>query len=285
MKALVTGSNGLVGSRIVRVLEARGHEVVRLTRADVELSNAKSVQNAIERVRPALIFNPAAMTEVDKCEADKERAFRDNVVAPTNLAVAARTVGAHLVHVSTDYVFDGVDGPYREDDAPSPRGVYATTKRQGEVAVEAMARNFAIARTAVVYGWPQAARTNFGAWLYGALSQKNEARLFEDQFVSPSLADNVAEMLVELGERKLTGTWNIAGAEVVSRVELGHAFCDAFGFDKGLVVPTKLAALNLASPRPLHSGLVVEKAQRELETKPLGIVEQLARFKASIEAA
>ncbi len=284
MKALVTGSNGLVGSRIVRVLEARGYDVVKLTRADAELSDAKSVQSAIDRARPDVIFNPASMTEVDKCEADKERAFRDNVVAPTNLAVAARIVGAHLVHVSTDYVFDGDHGPYREDDIPNPRGVYATTKRQGEVAVEAMGRDFAIARTAVVYGWPQAARPNFGAWLYGVLSQKKEARLFEDQFVSPSLADNVAEMLVELGERKLIGTWNIAGAEVVSRVELGHAFCDTFGFDKSLVVPTKLAAMNLASPRPLHSGLVVGKAQKELKTKPLAIAEQLAKFRAAIEA-
>ena len=279
MRAIVTGASGLVGSRIVRVLEKRGHEVIELSRADVELSDEKSVRSAVHRAKANIVFNPASMTEVDKCEADRERAFRDNVLAAANLAIACRASGAHLVHVSTDYVFDGERGPYSEDDQPNPRGVYAKTKRMGEVAVEMLAGSFAIARTAVVYGIPQAIRSNFGAWLIGQLAQNAPVKLFSDQFVSPSLADNVAEMLVELGERKLGGIWNIAGAEVVSRVDFGLAFCNELGFDPALVIPTRLAELKLASPRPLHSGLIVDKALTELQNKPLSITASLRRLK------
>jgi dTDP-4-dehydrorhamnose reductase len=264
---------------MVRLLEARGHEVTKFSRDVVELSDQKSVQIEVGRAMPEVIFNTASMTEVDKCEADRERAFRDNVLAAANLASASRALGSHLVHVSTDYVFDGDHGPYLESDQPNPRGVYAKTKRMGEEAVETLAGSFAIARTAVVYGWPQAARTNFGAWLITQLLAGEPVKLFSDQFVSPTLADNAAEMLVELGERKLAGTWNIAGAEVVSRVAFGLTFCKELGFDPKLVIPTRLADLNLASPRPLHSGLNVEKAIEVLENKPLGVVEAIRRFK------
>jgi dTDP-4-dehydrorhamnose reductase len=279
MRVVVTGSNGLVGTRLVHRLEERGHEVTKFTRADVELSDAKSVQIAVDRAQPEVIFNPASMTEVDKCESDPDRAFRDNVQAAANLASASRKIGAHLVHVSTDYVFDGNHGPYLESDVANPRGVYAKTKRMGEEAVETLGGSFAIARTAVVYGWPQAARSNFGAWLATQLAEGEPVKLFSDQFVSPSLAVNVADMLVEIGERKLDGIWNVAGAEVVSRVEFGLTFCKELGFDPKLVIPTRLAEMNLASPRPMHSGLIVEKAIKVLENKPLGIVESVRRFR------
>lgn len=285
MRAVVTGASGLVGSRLVRVLESKGHIVVKWSRADVELSDAKSVEAALARAAADVVFNPASMTEVDKCEADKPRAFRDNVLAAANLAIATQAAGVHLVHVSTDYVFDGNAGPYREEDTPNPRGVYAKTKRMGEIVIEELGGSFAICRTAVVYGWPQATRPNFGAWLYSALAAGNEVKLFADQFVSPSLADNVAEMLVEVGERRLAGIWNIAGAEVVSRVELGKIFCEVMDLDASKIVPTKLADMKLASPRPLHSGLVVDKATKELENKPQSLRASLERFKKFVRAS
>ncbi|MGH7285269.1 MAG: SDR family oxidoreductase [Polyangiaceae bacterium] len=285
MRAVVTGARGLVGQRLVRVLAARGHEVVAWSRADVELSDSRSVEAALGKAKADIVFNPASMTEVDKCEADKTRAYRDNVLAAANLGIATNASRAHLVHVSTDYVFDGHAGPYREEDAPNPRGVYAKTKRMGEVMIEELAGSFCICRTAVVYGWPEAARPNFGAWLYGVLSQGKEAKLFSDQFVSPTLADSLAEMLVEIGERKLTGMWNVSGADVVSRVDFGHAFCDAFGFDRKLVLPTKIADMNFASPRPLHSGLRVDKIRNTLQNKPLSTHEAIERFKQAVRGA
>ncbi|MBX5480942.1 MAG: SDR family oxidoreductase [Myxococcaceae bacterium] len=291
MKILVTGSNGLVGSRLARVLVAQGHEVLGASRGTktaagayayvgLELSDAMAVDRAVDAFAPEVIINPASMTEVDACEKDPERAYRANVTAVANLAIAARRVGAHLLQVSTDYVFDGDHGPYGEDDVPNPRGVYAITKHMGEEAVRALAKPGAwtIARTAVVYGWPAAARPNFGAWLVNALCAKQTVKLFVDQIVTPSLADNVAEMLAELGTRRLAGIFHVCGATAVDRYTFGQKLCGVFGFDRSLLVPSKLADLKLASPRPLHSALRTEKIREALKVQPLSLDEQLRRF-------
>lgn len=284
MKVLVTGARGLVGSRVAAILAARGHDVTSTGRADGgDLSDAAAVRALFERARPEIVVHPASMTEVDRCEKERERAFADNVTAAANVASAARAAGAHVVHISTDYVFDGDAGPYTEDAIPNPRGVYAMTKLAGELAVRSLAApdGWAIARTAVVYGWPPAARANFGAWLVGAMSKGEKVKLFADQQVSPSFADNVAEMLAELAERRLSGIWNVCGADVVSRVEFGHALCDVFGFDRALVVPSSMKEVALASPRPARSGLSTAKAAAALAAKPLGLAASLERFHAA----
>jgi dTDP-4-dehydrorhamnose reductase len=295
MRWLVTGSNGLVGSRVCTLLEQRGHEVVGLGRGPrrtgdtyryvpCDFTREQDVATAIAGAAPEVIIHCASMTEVDLCEREPEQAYAANVTGAAAVARGARAMGAHLVHVSTDYVFDGEAGPYDEQALPNPRGVYALTKHMGEQAVHVFVPGAAIARTAVVYGWPPAGRLNFGAWLLGSLSQGQPVKLFEDQFISPSFADNVAEMLVELGERKLGGVWNTCGAEVMDRVTFGRAVCELFGFDPKLIVPVKMAELKLASPRPLRSGLKVDKARANLSTRPLGLHESLARFHATWKA-
>jgi len=295
MRFLVTGSNGLVGSRVCTLLERAGHEVVGLGKGprrtpvtyayvECDLTNERSVATVLQTVAPEVIIHPASMTEVDACERDPEQAFAVNVTATAAVARSARALGAHLVHVSTDYVFDGEHGPYDEQALPNPRGVYALTKHMGEQAARTFVPGCAIARTAVVYGWPAAGRANFGAWLVGTLEKGQPVRLFEDQFVSASFADSVAAMLVELGERKLDGVWNTCGADVVDRVSFGRALCEVFGFDAGLITPTRLADMNLASPRPLRSGLRVDKARERLLTQPLPLGESLRRFHAAWQA-
>jgi dTDP-4-dehydrorhamnose reductase len=252
--------------------------VAKLAYRPCELGSTEAVAALFAELGPEVVLNPASMTEVDACEKEPWRAFRDNGLAAANVAQAARAVGAHLVHVSTDYVFDGAAGPYGEEALPNPRGVYALSKHVGEQAVKALAPSFAIARTAVVYGWPPAARPNFGAWLLGALRAGQEVKLFVDQYVSPSLADHVAEMLIELGSRRLSGTWNTAGAQTVNRLEFAQGMCDVFGFAKSLLVPTRFADAKLAAPRPLRSGLLPDKAAAQLHAKPLGLLESLERF-------
>ncbi len=292
MRFLVTGSNGLVGSRVCTLLEKGGHEVVGVGRGprrtdgayryvECDLTREQDVAAAVEAAAPEVIIHPASMTEVDTCEREPEQAYAANVTAVAAVARSARKLGAHLVHVSTDYVFDGEHGPYDEQALPNPRGVYALTKHMGEQAARTFVPGCAIARTAVVYGWPAAGRPNFGAWLVGALEKGQPVKLFEDQFVSASFADSVAAMLVELGERKLGGVWNTCGADVVDRVTFGRALCEVFGFDASLLTPSKLADLKLASPRPLRSGLKVDKALTQLAAKPLGLSESLARFHAA----
>ncbi|QSQ25086.1 SDR family oxidoreductase [Pyxidicoccus parkwayensis] len=297
MRFLVTGSNGLVGSRTCLQLQQRGHDVVGLGRgarrtggdyryASVDLTREAEVAAAIMDAAPEVIIHCASTTEVDACEKDPEAAYAGNVHAAAAVARGARKAGAHLVHVSTDYVFDGDAGPYDEAALPNPRGVYAVTKHMGEQAARVLAPGCAIARTAVVYGWPPVeGRLNFGAWLVTSLDKGQQVRLFEDQVVSPSFAENVAAMLVELGERRLGGIWNTCGGTVIDRVGFGHALCEVFGFDAKLIVPTRMADLKLASPRPLKSGLRTDKVRAQLSVKPLEMMESLARFHATWLAA
>jgi len=301
MRVLVTGANGLVGSRLCARLIQRAHPVLGVSRGawkphptlrngdaafeyrDADLADRKAAQDAIAGWQPELIIHTASMTDVDASERNPDQAFAANVTAAENVARAARVAGAHLVHVSTDYVFDGEAGPYREEDVPNPRGVYALTKHMGEQAVRVLAPSWTVARTAVVYGWPPAGRPNFGSWLVSSLEKKQPVNLFVDQLVSPSLADSVAAMLAELGERRLPGTWNICGGEVVDRLRFGHALCAVFGFDPKLCIPSKLKDARLASPRPRHCGLRSDKAFQALAEKPLPLSESLARFHADYQ--
>lgn len=296
MRVFVTGSNGLVGTRLVAVLAARGHEVIGLGRGpqhastqglarhlSVDMADAAAFGAALREAKADVVINCAAMTDVDGCERDAHGAWAVNADAVATLARSTRELGNHLVHVSTDYVFDGAAGPYDVDAVPNPRGVYALSKQGGELAVQALAPkgHWAIARTAVVYGWPAlAGKNNFGSWLVDALGKGQQVKLFSDQWVSPSHAGNVAEMLAELSERKLTGPWHTAGADVVDRVTFGQRLCAKFGFDAGLIKPSKMSEVNLPSPRPAKSGLVVTRTADTLSTKPLSTEAALARLHA-----
>lgn len=296
MKILVTGANGLVGSRVCEQLSLKGHEVLGVGRGarraagswryvSVELTQQPDVLKTALPFEAQAIIHTAAMTEVDACEKAPHLAWAANVDAALHLARVARETGAHLVNVSSDYVFDGNSGPYSEEDIPNPRGVYATTKLAGELAVRVLAPSWAIARTAVVYGWPAAGRPNFGSWILSALEKGQAIPLFEDQFVSPTLADSLAEMLCELALRQLPGIWHTSGADILSRFEFARVLCQALGFDESLLKPTRMADLKRASPRPYRSGLKVEKAQRELQAKPLNTAEALGRLLAARRVA
>nr|WP_228531069.1 MULTISPECIES: SDR family oxidoreductase [Myxococcaceae] len=293
---LVTGANGLVGGRLCELAQRRGHQVIGLGRAArrlpgawdyvaVDLTRAGDAAAAVARAAPDAVVHAAGMTDVDACERAPEQAHANNAQASETVARAAHAAGAHLVYVSTDYVFDGEAGPYAERARPHPRGAYATSKWEGEQRSAALAPGCAIARTAVVYGWPPAARLNFGAWLVQALSRGEPVRLFEDQQVSPSLAESVAAQLLELCEARHSGVWHTCGAQVLDRVAFGRALCAEFGFDPGLIVPVRVADVALAGPRPLRGGLSCARATAELEARPLPLAEALARFHAEWRAA
>lgn len=294
MRVLVVGANGLVGSRLVPALLTSGHEVTAVARGEArrtwkgvpfvsaDLRDAKGLARAVTGASPDVIVNTAAMTDVDGCERAPFEAYEANVAGVGTLACLARERGAHLVHVSTDYVFDGEAGPYAPEAIPNPRGVYALTKHMGEQAVRTLCEGgrWTIARTAVVYGWPPAGQKNFGSWLVDSLAKGQAVKLFGDQWVSPSMALNVAEMLAELVTRQLDGIWHTCGAEVVDRVTFGHRLCEVFGFDASLVSPSRMSDVKLLSPRPARSGLDVTKTRSELAAAPWSLDASLKRFLA-----
>jgi dTDP-4-dehydrorhamnose reductase len=296
MRAIVTGANGLLGQRVIRVLQDAGYSVIGMGRGPrrigsnfdylpIDLADPASVKERFADVRADVIIHTAAMTDVDQCEHAVDEAFQVNVGASQAIAAAARKADAHLVYVSTDYVFDGQNGPYTEEAIPNPLGRYAQTKLAGELVVRVAAGSWTIARTAVVYGWPPAGRANFASWIINSLRQGKAIKLFQDQMVSPTLADNAAGMVAELGTRRLKGVWHVSGADIVNRVAFGNALCQIFGFNPSLITSVSLADVPLSGPRPRLGGLVTGKATAELQAKPMHTDEALLALKAAYDAS
>jgi dTDP-4-dehydrorhamnose reductase len=291
VKVAVTGANGLVGAEAVLRL-SRAHDVlaigrgpsrlpaVRATYADADLGDGRSVEAALHAFRAEAVLHAGAMTDVDGCERDPEQAWRVNVGGSEQVARACRALGARLVAVSTDYVFDGERGPYREDDVPNPRGAYARTKRVGEEAALLLVPDCAVARVAVVYSGRPGAKPTFATQIVEKLSRGEPVKAFCDQLVSPTLAANGAEMLCELLlETSFRGVLHTCGATVLDRVEFAKRVAARFGL-AGEIVPVRTADVKLPAPRPLRGGLVVERAAALLRAKPLAIDAQLEAFHA-----
>jgi dTDP-4-dehydrorhamnose reductase len=295
VRVLVTGCTGLIGLRTSRRLAALGHEVTGMARVPVtapqavravacDARDAAAVGRVFDQARPDVVVHAAALADVAACERDPALAWAVNVEGAAVIAAAARRVGAHLVHLSTDYVFDGRDGPYAEEARPSPSGAYAVTKHASELAVRALAGTWAIARTAVVYGHPPSWRPNFGSWLVGELRAGRRVTLFSDQQISPTFAGNAAEMISEVAVRRLEGTWHLCGADVVLRPALAQALVSAFDLPAGLLDVAPAAEVAPGVPRPLRAGLLTVRAARELGARPLGLAESVRRFREEVRA-
>jgi dTDP-4-dehydrorhamnose reductase len=296
MSVVVTGANGLVGSRIVDRLAAAGEKVIAVGRGprrtsaaceyvEVDLRIPEKLAELIESARPSGVLHAAAMTDVDACEKDPVDAWRLNVSATAAAALACRTAGARLTALSTDYVFDGETGDYAEDDAPNPRGVYARTKRAGEEAALIVAADRAVCRVAVIYSGYTSAKRTFATGVFESLQAGKPVKAFVDQVVTPTLADNAAEMVIGVHRSGEQGVFHCAGATAVTRVEFCRALARKLGADERLVEPVRLADLKLPAPRPLRSSLRTDKVKRLLGTAvPLPLDAALDRFLAERRA-
>jgi dTDP-4-dehydrorhamnose reductase len=291
MRVAITGANGLVGGEAVARLGGR-HEVLGLGRgpcrlagppaawADACLGDGRSVERALLDFGPQAVLHAGAATDVDGCERDPEGAWRANVDGTAEVARACRALGARLVAVSTDYVFDGEAGPYGEEDLPNPRGAYARTKRCGEEAALLLAPDCAVARVAVVYSGRPGAKPTFATQIVEKLSRGEPVRAFHDQLVSPTLAASAAAMCLELLlEHDFRGVLHASGATVLDRVDFAHRVARRFGLS-GEIVPVRTADVRLPAPRPLRGGLRVERARALLREQPLAVDEAIDRFHA-----
>lgn len=269
-RALVIGASGQVGEALVSALTARGHAVTG-TFATVpvdgltplDLRDHEAVESLVRAVAPDWIFCPAGATRVDWCEDRPNAAFELNVTGPLTAARAGRALGAGFVYYSSEYVFDGVRGPYGEDDPPRPLSVYGKTKLQAEQAVLSEIPRALVIRTTVVYG-PERQRKNFVYQLLQRCRSGARMRVPVDQLSSPTYNEDLAAASVELAERGAGGLFHIAGADVLSRYAFARLACQVFGVDAAGVEPVPTASLGQRAPRPLQGGLRIEKAQRLL---------------------
>jgi len=249
----------------------------------VDLSKRKDVRKVIEEFEPEIIINTAAITDVDLCEKERELAWQVNVNGVENLAYTAKLVGAKIIHLSTDYVFDGKNGPYSELDRPNPLSYYGRTKLASENILLTSGVNYTIIRTMVLYGIGINVKPNFALWVYKNLKENKPIRVVDDQIGNPTLVDDLAFAILKIIELDKSGLYHIAGNDIVSRYDFAVTLADVFQFDKKLITSVKSSIFKQPAPRPLKSGFIILKAQTELGIKMSGIKQGLTIFKNQLE--
>jgi dTDP-4-dehydrorhamnose reductase len=272
VRALVIGASGQVGAALLRALRARDHHAVGtwahhelpgLVRLD--FADADAVARVIGQTRPDWVICPAALSHVDYCEEHPDEAFAVNLRAPVAAAKAAARAGAGFVYYSSDYVFDGIDGPYTEDAEPRPLGVYGQSKKEGEQGVLAALERALVVRTSVVYG-PEHQEKNFVYQLIRACRSGTGFRPAVDQRASPSYNPDVAAATVECCEREERGIWHLAGADTIDRMAFTRLICQVFDLDGSRLTPALTSELKQKAARPLDGGLSITKARTHLKT-------------------
>ena len=275
-KVLVTGANGLLGQKIVEAfvedfevcgIGRRTKPMLGLKSFNYVICNITKREQILELARtfePNFIINSAAYTNVDACEDEKEECWKINVVGVENLVNIAKRFGIHVVHISTDYVFDGVDGNYDEESRPKPLGYYGRSKLASENALIRSGIECAIVRTMLLYGSGINLGQNFVTWVVEKLKNGESINIVDDQFGHPTLADDLATAIRKIVELKQTGIYNIAGSECMNRFEFALKVAEAFNLDTTLIHPIKTKDLNQKAPRPLNSSFNLNKTLKEL---------------------
>ncbi|MCL6578088.1 MAG: dTDP-4-dehydrorhamnose reductase, partial [Candidatus Bathyarchaeota archaeon] len=244
----------------------------------LDITNAKEVSSLLNKLKPNAVIHTASETNVDKCETEKAQAWKINVEGTQNIASTSNEVRTKLVYISTDYVFDGEKGNYKEEDKPNPINYYGLTKLEGEKQVVQHCRNYAILRTSVLYGW-HPWKQNFTTWTINQLKQNKEITVVEDHYNTPTLVDNLAEMALEVVEKDLQGLFHASGTERISRYEFAKQIAKTFNLNPHLIRPIRMSQLTTwTAKRPKDSSLNTSKIQKQLKTKPLNITEGLERM-------
>jgi dTDP-4-dehydrorhamnose reductase len=292
-KVLIAGARGLLGQKLVDVfkresefqilpceLAASGNDVVAL-----DITDRQKVVDLVGTFKPSVIVNAAAFTDVDRAETERETAYKVNATAVGYLAEAANIFGSKLVHISTDYVFNGHKGNYDELSLPDPIGYYGKTKLAGENLAKAQVENLVILRTQVLYGFAGGVKRNFVLWVLEKLSQGEELSVVTDQVGNPTLADELAFAALKTVQRDSRGIYHVSGLEAMSRYDFARKIAQVFGYDPSVILPTTSDKLNQKAKRPMNSSFICLKAQTELGVNMPAVTDSLSLMRRQMKQA
>jgi len=275
MRMVITGCNGLLGQALIRTAPADGEllgtdlqpQGILLDAGryrTIDLGDRRQTARVLQEFHPDWVLNAAAYTNVDGAEKERDLCWRANVTTVENLVHSCHRLRTKVCHVSTDYIFDGQHGPYDEEDLPNPIGFYGKSKLAGENVLRISGLEFCVARTMVLYGKARNVRPNFVTWLVDKLEKGEGVRIVDDQFGNTTLADELALGLWRVVEMSATGFFHIAGREIVDRYRFSLEIAEVFGLDARLIERITTADLRQSAPRPMRSGLKVDKALKTL---------------------
>lgn len=291
-RILIIGSNGMLGQRLTEFLKNRKNSYELLCASlepksfipdieyrQIDITRKNKVRELILDFFPDFVINVSGYTNVDKAETERELAWKINVNGVENISLYTWTVDAHLIHISTDYIFDGKKGPYSENDKPCPVCYYGRTKLAAENSIRTSGVRFTIIRTNVLYGPAKYGRPDFVKWVINSLKSKQQIKIVTDQYNNPTYIDDLVNAIHKIILYKKEGIYNIAGNEILSRFDFTIRIADFFGLEKKLIIPVLTKELNQPAQRPLKSGLIILKALNELNYKPRTIEESLELMK------
>jgi dTDP-4-dehydrorhamnose reductase len=280
---LLTGANGLLGQKITQILSSRS--AIRLIATSkginrnpefdgyeyetVDITDFEKLQSVFYKYRPTEVINSAAMTNVDACELNPEETYKLNVTAVRNLCGLCKEFDTRLIHISTDFIFDGEAGPYTEKAIPNPLSTYGKSKLEAEKIIESSHIRAAIIRTVLLYGVvPDISRTNIVLWVRKNLLEGKEINVVTDQWRTPTLAEDLADGVVAVLLKNKTGIYNISGNEFFSIYDFAVEVAKFFKLDTNLIKPILSQNLSQPAKRPPKTGFIILKAQTELNYSP-----------------
>ena len=291
-RLLVTGGSGLLGSNIARMssknfevfasYNSHPNQIYECRFLPLDIRGKQQVISVFEEIKPDLVIHTAAIIDVDYCEDHAMEALKTNVEGTDNVTLASKKVGAKMIYISTDSVFDGKKGMYVEEDVPHPVNIYARTKLEGEERVQHWLPDSLIIRTAF-YGWSpsDSIRTSLAEWVVSGLREGRALKMFNDVFFSPIFVNNLVEVLIEMYRKGLSGVYHVAGSERCSKYAFGQEIAQAFRLDKSLIQPSSIAEVGLRAPRPKDISLDVTKISGVINPRLRGVQEGIAWFKDS----
>jgi dTDP-4-dehydrorhamnose reductase len=286
-RSLVIGASGQVGEHLYRLLKAQTpyvsgtyHRTQQPGLRTLDIRDAAAVRQLCTDLAPDVIYLPASLTNVEYCESHPDESYRSNVQGVANVVRVAREINAKLVYLSSDYIFDGTDGPYDEGALPNPLCVYGWHKLLAEHNIMQHLDDYLIVRTTVVYGWEKQGK-NFVARLVRELRQGERMRVPADQIGSPTYAPDMAAAIIDLVWLGQRGVFHVVGRERASRYEFAQAAAAAFGLDAALLDPFDTSTLAQVAKRPLSAGMRVAKVEAILDRPMVPYVEGLSLMVAA----
>ena len=300
MKILLTGSNGLLGQKLVALLHqspeaalvatARGsnrlaahYPALRFVPLDV--TDLAQVQQVLAQERPTHLIHTAALTQVDDCELDRAACWKQNVTAVGHLTATCAQLGIHLTHLSTDFIFNGQEALLTEEAVPDPLSHYGASKLAAEQLVQSTAGlRWAIARTVLVYGTSVAGgRSNLVLWVRDSLRKQQKIKVVDDQWRTPTLAEDLAQGCWLLARQSAQGIYHFSGRELLTPYQMAQQVAECFQLDPALLERVDSQVFTQPARRPPRTGFRIAKAERELGYQPHSFAEGLALVKRQLE--
>lgn len=300
MKILITGSNGLLGQKLVPLLLEKGMTVVASGKGpdrtytvhpdysytSLDITKAEEVNAIFREHKPDVVVNTAAMTNVDQCESEKAACQKLNVDAVQYITQACEQHNCFLVHLSTDFIFDGKQGPYTEDGEPNPISFYGQSKLDAERIIEQSKTRWSILRTVLVYGIvPNMSRSNIILWVKNSLESGKNIKVVTDQWRTPTLAEDLAMGCYLVAKNKSEGVFNISGKDMLTPYDMAIKTASYFGLDQSLIARADSSTFSQPAKRPEKTGFIIDKAMTQLSFQPHSFDEGIAIVDRQIKAA